>query len=250
MNQHSQLTLCIFALRQLVHPEQKHKLSFAVLIGGRTMSLLMDMTLKQYSDVLASNEPAPGGGSTAALSGLMGASLTMMVVNLSVGKKSFEALDEAIKQKFMQDFHKVEGLKQELTQLVDEDTAAFNKFMEAMKLPKDTDEQKKMREEKMQQASVYALQVPLKTAEKCLEILQNQETIATYGNKNAVSDVGVGALMALAGLEGAILNVKINLPGINDESIKSEASANVIKLLENGSRLQKNIMEIVNKRIG
>lgn len=214
------------------------------------MSLLMDMTLKHYSDVLASNEPAPGGGSTAALSGVMAASLTMMVVNLSVGKKSYEALDEVIKQKFMQDFHKVEGLKQELTHLVDEDTAAFNKFMEAMKLPKDTDEQKKIREEKMQQASIYALQIPLKTAEKCLDILKSQETIATYGNKNAVSDVGVGALMALTGLEGAVLNVKINLPGINDEGIKNEASVKYAKLLEDGSKLQKDIMEIVNKRIG
>lgn len=214
------------------------------------MSLLMDMTLRTYSDVLASNEPAPGGGSTAALSGLMGASLTMMVVNLSVGKKSYEALDEAIKQRFMQDFQKVEAIKKELTELVDEDTAAFNKFMEAMKLPKDTDEQKKVREEKMQQASIYALQIPLKTAEKCLEILRNQETIATYGNKNAVSDVGVGALMALAGLEGAVLNVKINLPGISDEGIKSDATEKYQQYVEEGTKLHKNIMEIVNKRIG
>lgn len=214
------------------------------------MSLLMEMTLERYSDVLASNEPAPGGGSTAALSGLMGASLTMMVVNLSVGKKSYEALDEVVKQKLIEDFHRVEGLKKELAQLVDEDTAAFNKFMEAMKLPKDTDEQKRVREEEMQKASIYALQVPLKTAEKCLGILQNQEVIATYGNKNAVSDVGVGALMALSGLEGAVLNVKINLPGITDESIKKEASEKYAKLLLDGAGLQKNIMEIVNKRIG
>jgi formiminotetrahydrofolate cyclodeaminase len=214
------------------------------------MSVLIDMTLKQYSDVLASNEPAPGGGSTAALSGLMGASLTMMVVNLSAGKKSYEALDEVIKQKFMQDFEKIQALKEELTSLVDEDTVAFNKFMEAMKLPKDTEEQKKLREENMQQASVYALQIPLKTAEKCLEILKHQETIATYGNKNAVSDVGVGALMSLAGLEGAVLNVKINIPGIADEQIRTEAAHRCAALLEEGAKLQKNMMEIVNKRIG
>jgi formiminotetrahydrofolate cyclodeaminase len=210
----------------------------------------MDMTLRKYSDVLASNEPAPGGGSTAALSGLMGASLTMMVVNLSVGKKSYEALEEEIKQRFMKDSGKVQRLKEELTALVDEDTEAFNKFMEAMKLPKDTEEQKKVREEKMQQASIYALQIPLKTAEKCLEILRNQETIASYGNKNAVSDVGVGALMALAGLEGALLNVKINLPGINDENIKNDALKRYTSISEEGAKLQKNILEIVNKRIG
>lgn len=214
------------------------------------MNKLVDMTIRTYSDVLASNEPAPGGGSTAALSGLMGASLTMMVVNLSVGKKSYEALEESVKQKFMQDFEVVQGLKGDLTKLVDEDTEAFNKFMEAMKLPKDTEEQKKARDEKMQQASVYALQIPLKTAEKCLEILKHQETIATYGNKNAVSDVGVGALMALAGIEGAVLNVKINLPGIADEAIKTDASERYARLLEEGAKLQKSIMEIVNRRIG
>lgn len=214
------------------------------------MSLLMDMTIEKYSDVLASNEPAPGGGSTAALSGLMGASLTMMVVNLSIGKKSFEALDEVIKQKFIEDFNRVKDLKKELSQLVDEDTLAFNKFLEAMKLPKDTEEQKQIREEKMQKASIYALQIPLKTAEKCLEILQNQEVIAAYGNKNAVSDVGVGALMALAGLEGAVLNVKINIAGITDDSIKNEATDKYAKLLKDGAKLEKNIMEIVNKRIG
>lgn len=214
------------------------------------MSLLMDMTIRKYSDVLASNEPAPGGGSTAALSGLMGSCLTMMVVNLSIGKKSYEALDEAVKQRFVKDFERLQGIKEELTRLVDEDTAAFNKFMEVMKLPKDTEEQKQAREQKLQQASIYALQVPLKTADKCLEILQNQEIIASYGNKNAVSDVGVGALMALAGLEGAVLNVKINLPGIKDEKIKNDAAERCAKLLEEGAKLQKSIIEIVNKRIG
>lgn len=214
------------------------------------MSLLMDMTMRKYSDVLASNEPAPGGGSTAALSGLMGSCLTLMVVNLSIGKKSYEALDEAVKQRFVKDFERLQGIKEELTRLVDEDTEAFNKFMEVIKLPKDTEEQKQVREQKLQQASIYALQVPLKTADKCFEILQNQETIASYGNKTAVSDVGVGALMALAGLEGAVLNVKINLPGIKDEKIKNDAAERCAKLLEDGAKLQKSVMEIVNKRIG
>ncbi len=214
------------------------------------MSLLMDKTVREYSDVLASNEPAPGGGSTAALSGVMAAALTSMVVNLSVGKKSYEALDESIKSSFMGHAEKVQKLRDELTFLVDEDTQAFNKFMEAMKLPKDTDEQKAAREAKMQEASVYALQIPLTTAERCFELLQNQEVIATYGNKNAVSDVGVGALMALAGLEGAILNVNINLPGIADEAIRNDASTKASKLQSEGIALQQKTMEIVNKRIG
>lgn len=214
------------------------------------MGLLMDLSLRDFCDVLASKEPAPGGGSTAALSGALAASLTMMVVNLSIGKKSYESLDEKIKTNFIQNFEKIEKLKKELTLLVDEDTQAFNKFMEAMKLPKETDEQKNIRESKMQEASVYALQVPLKTAEKCFELLTNQKIIAVYGNKNAVSDVGVGALLALSGLEGAILNVNINLPGISDEHIRNTASEKCKKMLEEGRAIQKETLVIVNDRIG
>jgi formiminotetrahydrofolate cyclodeaminase len=214
------------------------------------MSLLMDMTLRDYSNVLASSEPAPGGGSTAALSGVLGAALTMMVVNLSIGKKNYESLDEHIKEEFMREAENVRALQQELSGLVDEDTKAFNKFMEAMKLPKDTEEQKQLRAEKMQEASLYALQVPLKTAESCFELLKNQGSIARYGNKNAVSDVGVGALLALSGLEGAILNVNINLPGIADEAVRSEAYDKCRMLSAEGRKLHKEILDIVNLRIG
>ncbi|MHB1395056.1 MAG: cyclodeaminase/cyclohydrolase family protein [Clostridia bacterium] len=214
------------------------------------MSLLMDMTLRNYCDLLASSEPAPGGGSTAALSGVLGASLTMMVVNLSVGKKTYEGLGEHIKEAFMKEFDNVKALQGELTGLVDEDTKAFNKFMEAMKLPKDTEEQKKVRGEKMQQASLYALQVPLKTAESCFNLLKNQAFIAKYGNKNAVSDVGVGALLALSGLEGAILNVNINLPGIADEVVREEAYERCRRFSAEGRKLHDEILDIVNSRIG
>lgn len=211
---------------------------------------LMEMTLRQYNELLGSKEPAPGGGSTAALTGVLAASLTMMVVSLSKGKKSFEALDEGIKKAFMEESKNIEELREELSVLAEEDTKAFNKFMEAMKLPKDTEEEKAIRNKKLQEASIYALQVPLTTGEKCYLILKNQKTIAVYGNKNAVSDVGVGSLLALAGLEGALLNVNINLPSIEDEKIKNEAMQKSRKILEEGRRLHKEIMEIVNSRIG
>ncbi|HNR05562.1 MAG TPA: cyclodeaminase/cyclohydrolase family protein [Bacillota bacterium] len=214
------------------------------------MSLLMDMTLRDYSDVLASSEPAPGGGSTAALSGVLGAALTMMVVNLSVGKKNYENLNEKIKAKFMEEAENVKALQKELSGLVDEDTKAFNKFMEAVKLPKDTEEQNQLRGKKMQEASLYALQVPIKTAECCFRLLENQGNIARYGNRNAVSDVGVGALLTLSGLEGAILNVNINLSGIEDEAVRSEAYDKCRRLSAEGRKLHSEILDIVNLRIG
>ena len=213
------------------------------------MSLLMDKTLREFNTLLASKEPAPGGGSTAALSGLLGASLTLMVINLSVGKKAYEALDEHIKQEIEADFRAVSQLHTELTVLVDEDTKAFNLFMEAMKLPKESEEQKEAREASIQKASLYALEIPLLVAEKCLLLLKHQLRIANHGNKNAVSDIGVGALLALTGLEGAILNVKINLPSIKDDSIKIQSAERIERYLSEGNQLKTGIVEIVNKRI-
>ena len=213
------------------------------------MSLLKDKTIKDFSDVLASSEPTPGGGSTAALSGLLAASLTMMVFNLSVGKKSYEALDEAVKAEMTADFEAVKNLQKDLLDLTDEDTKAFNSFMQTMKLPKITEEEKLKRSESMQAASEYALAIPLTVAEKCLYILKHQAVIAEYGNKNALSDVGVGALMALSGLEGAALNVKINLPGIMNEALKQDARTKIKAYSEEAARLSSETLKIVNRRI-
>ncbi|HEX3010957.1 MAG TPA: cyclodeaminase/cyclohydrolase family protein [Syntrophomonadaceae bacterium] len=213
------------------------------------MSMLMDMTLQDFNRILASEEPAPGGGSTAALSGVLAAALTMMVVNLSVGKKSFEMLDDSIKTKIRADFEAVQQLNHDLADLVDEDTKAFKLVMEVIKLPQDSDQDRAKRSESMERANLYALETPLKTARKCLELLQHQINIARYGNKNAVSDIGVGAALAWAGLQGAALNVRINLSGIKNQSARTDASAEIEKCLESGMRLNNQITEIVNQRI-
>ncbi len=213
------------------------------------MSLLMNKTIREFSEVLASKEPAPGGGSTSALSGLLATSLTMMVINLTIGKKSFELLDKSIKNKVAEDFEVMKKLNIELDHLVDEDTKAFLLFMEAMKLPKTTEEERSIRLEALQSASVYALNVPLSVAEKCLLVLKHQLVIAEYGNRNAVSDVGVGALMAQSGLEGAVLNVKINLPSIVDEELKRETQLKIEDLVLEGIQLNSEIIKTVNRRI-
>jgi formiminotetrahydrofolate cyclodeaminase len=214
------------------------------------MSLLIDMSLKDFSDLLASNAPAPGGGSTAALSGALASALTIMVVNLSLGKKSYEALNTKIKNKIAGDYEVVKTLNKELVDLVDEDSKAFNQVMASLKLPKETEEDRNKRAESIEMACQYALRVPLTVAEKCLLILRHQIEIARYGNKNAVSDIGVGALMALAGLEGAALNVKINLPSITDKSLKANALRIIDDYLDEGKRLKTEVITIVNNRIG
>jgi formiminotetrahydrofolate cyclodeaminase len=213
------------------------------------MNLLMDKTLKEFNDLLASGEPAPGGGSAAALSGLLAASLTIMVGNLTFGKKSFEDRDDEVKFAFKTDFEKMIQLKDVLADLVDKDTDAFNGFMRAMKMPKATEEEKTARAEAMSAASLRALDIPLETAKNCLLILRHQLIIAKYGNKNAISDIGVGALLACAGLEGAGLNVRINLPGISDEAVKANAEKSINEYQKSAAALKAEITEIVGERL-
>ncbi|HWQ80244.1 MAG TPA: cyclodeaminase/cyclohydrolase family protein [Anaerovoracaceae bacterium] len=213
------------------------------------MGLLIDKTIKEFSDLLASREPAPGGGSTAALSGALAASLTVMVAELSFGKKSYEALEDGIKSRFRDESEEAERLRTVFLNLVDEDTKAFNVYMDALKMPAETEAERTKRAESMEQASLATLNVPLEVAENCVRILKNQHTVAEYGNKNAASDIGVGALLAFTGLEGAVLNVKINLPAISDEKIKRTALKRTAEYLREAEELKADIMRIVNSRM-
>ena len=213
------------------------------------MDLLIDRKVKDFCDVLSSKEPAPGGGSAAALSGVLGASLTVMVGNLTFGKKAYDALEPEIREQFEQDFRTMETVRMDLMKLIDEDTQAFNKYMEAVRKPKETKAEDEAREKAMEQAALHTLEVPLKVAQNCLMILKHQLTFVLYGNKNAVSDIGVGALLAFAGVEGAALNVKINLPGIRDESVKNDVSEKIESCLNEARILETKIQVMVNNRL-
>ncbi|HPT70198.1 MAG TPA: cyclodeaminase/cyclohydrolase family protein [Syntrophomonas sp.] len=214
------------------------------------MSSLLNMSISEFNQVLSSKAPAPGGGSAAALSGMLGAALTMMVVNLTIGKKAWEALEDNIKKQIKDDFAAMQTLNEELAVLVDEDTKAFTLFMQAMKLPKETETEKTYRDEQMQKASLFAMDVPLKTAEKCLQVLRHQKDIALYGNKGAISDIGVGAELASAGIKSAALNVKINLPSSDDETVKADAVHKIDRIIREGEILLADTMTIVERRIG
>lgn len=212
--------------------------------------MFINKSLKEYIAVTASGEPTPGGGSVAALVGSLGGALTNMVSNLTVGKKAYEELSDEIKSEIVENSNEVEKLIEELSGIVDEDTKAFDKVMEAFKLPKETDEEKLARTKAIQEGYKIALEVPLRCAEKCLRILELQEVFANYGNVNAITDVGVGTLLAYSGLEGALFNVTINLGSIKDEEFKKEISAKVDRLLNEGKRLKENLLDIVYKRLG
>ena len=166
--------------------------------------------LHDFLGELASDSPTPGGGSVAALSGAMAAALTSMVANLTVGKKKYVDVEEDMKRVLGES----EALRVELTQMVGEDAEAFDRVMAAMKLPKETPEDEARRSAALQAALVDAAMVPLAVMEKCALVVDLARVAAEKGNRNAVSDAGVAALLARAGSQAARLNVLINLSGI------------------------------------
>lgn len=199
--------------------------------------MLVDKTILAFTDELASNSPAPGGGSISALAGSLGAALTAMVCRLTIGNEKYESVQTEVQEILA----KVDNLMKRLTQFIDEDTAAFNKVMDAYRLPKDTEEQKSIRSQAIQQAMENAASLPLSVAEHCLEIISMAQRAIIIGNTNAASDAAVAGLMAYAGLNGALYNVRINLPSIKNKQfvdtarnkvnqIKSKADAAYVEL--------------------
>lgn len=207
------------------------------------MSKLFDLKLEDFLNEVDSNSPAPGGGSVSALASSLGTCLARMVAHLSFGKKKFEALDEATKEKFNASFAELEKIKNELNALIDRDSEAYNTVMAAYKLPKETDEDKKIRNDEIQKALKTAIATPYEIVVLSGKTMTYLETILEYGNKNAITDIACGAMLLMTGLEGGILNVKINLSSIEDmdyvEKMKKEiaeirdvAKAQEIKILE------------------
>ena len=212
--------------------------------------MFINKSVKEYMDAAASGEPTPGGGSVAALAGGLGSALTQMVSNLTVGKKAYEELTEETKTTISNNSQEVERIMEDLSKIVDEDTKAFDSVMIAFKLPKETDEEKATRSQAIQEGYKKAIEVPLRCAEKCLKVLELQNVFAHHGNINAITDVGVGTLLAYSGLEGALFNVTINLSSIKDENYKNETEEKVNNILKKGKELKEELLKIVYKRLG
>ncbi|MBA2622222.1 MAG: glutamate formimidoyltransferase [Chthoniobacterales bacterium] len=178
---------------------------------------LVQMNLRQFCNETLSESPAPGGGSVAALMGSLGVSLAGMVANLSAGKRGWDDKVGYFSGWAVQ----AQQLKDELLFLVDEDTAAFNKVMDAFALPKDSVEEKAARSAAIQTANKYAAEIPLRVMETAAKSYQILRTMADEGNPASISDVGVGLLATRACIEGAAMNVRINLGSLKDEKVKS-----------------------------
>ena len=206
---------------------------------------LVKMNLREFCNETLSDSPAPGGGSVAALMGALGASLGGMVANLSAGKRGWDD-----KLEYFSDWAvKAQRLKDELLALVDEDTAAFNKVMEAFGLPRESAEEKSARSAAIEKATKFAAEVPLKVMETAFKSYELLGEMAEKGNPASVSDVGVGALATRACIEGAALNVRINLAQLKDKKFRDEIAGKVRDLSADSEAQFKQITQIVEKQL-
>lgn len=180
--------------------------------------MLVTKTVKDFTDEVSRESPAPGGGSIAALAGSLGAALSSMVANLTLNKNTDDDSDKLLIDAAI----KCQDIKDKLIKAVDDDTNAFNTYMEARRLPQKTGEEQNIRENAMLDGLKQAVMVPYNTALLSFEVIKIAETVAQYGNINSITDVGVGARIAHVGVEGGIYNVLINLKDISDETFNNE----------------------------
>ena len=208
--------------------------------------MLTSKTVRGFLDELASNSPAPGGGSVAALAGALGAALSSMVCNLTVGKKKYANNETEVKAVLVQS----EDLRKLFTELIDKDTDAFNKVMEAYSLPKDSDAQKALRSSAIQASTKEATLVPLEVMKHVIDALALTKIVAEKGNENSSSDAGVSALMLYAAAEGAALNVKINLASIKDSEFVGWKNDELTSLLHTAAAMKDEVLAKVNGKLG
>ena len=204
--------------------------------------MFKDMTIEEFLSELSSSKPVPGGGSVAALSAALSSSLISMVARLSVGKKGFEDVEDQMKEIIT----KCNDCTNEFLNYIDEDSEAFDKVMNAFKMPKETDDDKKIRKMVIQSSMKGAALTPFKIAEKANDLLEYAETVVMKGNQNAITDGLVSAMLARTAVLSALYNTKINQQSIKDEKF-NELLTLKIDLLENSSiQFEEKIMKNAN----
>lgn len=226
-------------------PFDPRKKIIEYLIEDESLTPLVKMNLRAFADETASESPAPGGGSIAAYTGALGISLATMVANLSSHKRGWDEKWE----EFSNWAAKGQKIKDELLRMVDEDTHAFNKIMDAFALSKSTDKEKKVRDQAIQNATKYAIEVPFKVMQLAYDSMEVIKAMAETGNPNSVSDAGVGALCARSAVMGAYLNVKINAAGLSDKVFAEKKLKKGNEIVENTKKLEDTILEAVEEKI-
>ena len=206
-----------------------------------------DLTVGAFIEQLASDAPAPGGGSASALAGAMGAALVQMVVSLTTGRGDAASVEDDLRELGLA----AAGFQSELLQLVEIDAAAYASVIAARRLPRETDRERELRRQQIDAAVREATRSPLIIAERAHEVLGLAERLAPIGSRNAISDAGVAGLLAGAALRGAALNVRINLPYLpEDEPLRDEAGARVDELLSGLEAREAALRAAVAERLG
>ncbi len=215
------------------------------MIAGEDEKQLATMSIEKFADETASESPAPGGGSVSAYVAALGVSLGTMVANLSSHKRGWDERWE----EYSKWAEKGQALKEELLFLVDEDTRSFNRIMEAFKLPKKTEEDKEARQQAIQAATKYAIEVPFRVMKKALQSMDVMEIMAEKGLQSSASDAAVGALCARMAVRGAFLNVKINAADLEDKDFYEKIYKEGIELEEAARKKEETIVKMVEKTI-
>ena len=213
--------------------------------AGQKKKKLVDFTVEGFADETASESPAPGGGSVSAYMGAMGVALGTMVANLSSHKRGWDDRWEEFSDWAEKGMH----YQQELLRLVDEDTDAFNKIMDAFGLPKKTDEEKALRKKAIDDATKNAIMIPFRVMEVAFKALEVIKAMAETGNPSSVSDAGVGALAIRSCVKGAFLNVKINAAGLDDTNFVQDVSRKATEIENNTENLEIEILKLVESKI-
>jgi glutamate formiminotransferase/formiminotetrahydrofolate cyclodeaminase len=226
--------------------EPKEKVIELKIEAAEPQPSLAKMNVREFCNETLSDSPAPGGGSVAALMGALGASLGGMVANLSAAKRGWDD-----RLSYFSDWAvKAQQLKDELLSLVDEDSAAFNKVMDAVALAKNSPEEKAARTAAIEEATKHAAEVPLKVMETAAKSYELLSEMANNGNPASVSDVGVGALATRACIRGAAMNVRINLGQLKDKKFRSRLQKRVQKVSADSEALFKKIIRMVERKLG
>jgi formiminotetrahydrofolate cyclodeaminase len=207
--------------------------------------MLVDLKVSEFVDRLGAGTPTPGGGSAAALAGTLAAALGGMVCELTLGKTKYEP----VRPEMEKARQALAGYRKDLLALVDRDSEAYDEVSKALKLPKETPAEKAARQQALGRASQFATEIPVKTAETCLAVMEQVKRVAEIGNANAASDAGVAAHLAHTGVAGAVLNVRINLSGLPDKDLAGRMETRVARLEQEAARLLSQTQAAVSARL-
>ncbi|MET3617503.1 formiminotetrahydrofolate cyclodeaminase [Peptoniphilus olsenii] len=207
--------------------------------------MLKDLNIVEFANETASNSPAPGGGSIAALNAAIAASLLSMVANLTIGKKRYMDVNDRMEEIAAE----LVKYKDEFVDGIDKDANSFNGVMDAMKLPKETEEEKSIRSDKIQEGYKEAIDVPLGLGTKVTELYDYARELAETGNSNAITDVAVAVINIKSAVEGAFLNVIINLNSLKDENYRHELEEKMDAVRSIVAKNHEEIMKIVDEKL-